>query len=89
MSSLCSILFLSSPLVYRYTERENTAYDYSLLIGNSGLVKSCPIPLTLQSYRLSAILLTLLIRPVYSILIPNSKIPLQGRLRWFDLNEVS
>ena len=56
MVSLCSILFLSLPLVYWDAERENEDYDYSLPTGNSALVKSCPIPLTLTQRRLSATL---------------------------------
>jgi len=56
MIFLCSILLVSLLLVYGGAERESEVYDYRLLIGNSALVKSCPIRLTLPPCHLSATL---------------------------------
>jgi len=54
MNFLCSIFLVSLLSVYGGAERESEVYDYRLLTGNSALLKSCPIQLTLQSLHLSA-----------------------------------
>jgi len=51
MNFLCSILLVPLLLVYGGAERESKVYDYRLLIGNSALVKSCPVRLTLPLYH--------------------------------------